>query len=82
MDLNTAVAILVQQCNELNNLIVSLQQQTYNAQSLIQQENSIPAINPQINALTASMSIIMTAINSQDVIVQNSIDKVAELSGA
>lgn len=80
MDLVTAVSVLVQQAGQLNNLIVQLSMQADNAMALVNQENSVPTINPQIHSLTASMSIIMTAINSQDVMVQQAIDKVAELS--
>lgn len=80
MDLNTAVAILVQQSNQLTNLVSQLNTLAFQSQELINQENSIPAINPQIHSLTASMSIVMTSVNAQDILVQQAIDKVAELS--
>lgn len=80
MDLKTAVYILVQQCGQLSNLMMQLQNQSFEAQRLVDQENSIPESIPQIKSMMASMSIVMTAINSQDVVVQQAIDKVSELA--
>ena len=80
MDLITAVAILTQQANELQNLSNQLSAQAYSAQELMNRENSVTAINPQVHAITANMNISITSIQSQMVIVQQAVDKVAELS--
>ena len=80
MDLKTAIAILTQQAIQLGQFTGELQGLSNLAASIIDQENSVTAVNPQIHALTATMGVIMTAINSQDIIVQQAIDKVAELS--
>lgn len=80
MDLKTAVYILVQQCGQLSNLMIQLQNQSFETQRLIDQENSISDPIYQIKSMMASMSIVMSAINSQDVVVQQAIDKVSELS--
>lgn len=80
MDLNTAIAVLVQQSTQLVSLVSQLNSLSYQSQELINQENSIPAVNPQIHSLTASMSIVMNSVNSQDILLQQAIDKVAELS--
>ena len=80
MDLITAVAILVQQINEINGAIGQLGSQASAAQNLIDQENSVTAINPQIHALTANMNIAIVSIQSQIAIIQQAVDKVAELS--
>lgn len=81
MDLKTAIAVLIQQGNDLNTMINNLLNNAYNAQSLVNQENNnITAINPQIKSLAATMSIIMTSINSQDVLAQGTIDTIAQLA--
>lgn len=81
MDLKTAIAVLIQQGNDLNTMINNLLNNAYNAQSLVNQDNNgIPAINPQIKSLAATMSIIMTSINSQDVLAQGTIDTIAQLA--
>lgn len=81
MELKTAVHILVQQIADLSNLVFQLQSQANNAGLLVDAENnSIVDISAQIHAACASMGVIMTAINSQSVIVQQAIDKVADAS--
>ena len=80
MDLRTAVAILNQQTSQVMQLVAELQGLANIASSIMDEENSVIAVNPQIHSLTASMSIVMTAIGSQDIVVQQAIDKVAELS--
>lgn len=80
MDLVTAVAILVQQINELQITTSQLANQANLAQLLVAQENSVIAINPQVNALTANMDILISSIQSELTIVQQNIDRVAELS--
>ena len=80
MDLITAVAILVQQTSELQNIATQLGQQAYMAKNIVDQENSIIEVNPQVHALTANMNISVQSIQSTVVIVQQAIDKVAELS--
>ena len=80
MDLNTAIAILLQQTGELNTLSTQVGSQAYQCQELIGQENSIPAVDPQIHAITANMNICIQSIHSTLTIVQQAVDRVAELS--
>lgn len=83
MDLKTAVYIMQQQLNQFSSLINELLAQSGETMALINMENydnSIASVKAQIHAFTASMSIVMSASGSQSVIVQQSIDKVAELS--
>lgn len=82
MDLVTAVNVLVQQANELQNVSSQLINQSYMAKSIVEQENSVIEINPQVHALTANMNISVQSVQSTVVIVQQAIDKVAELSNA
>lgn len=80
MDLQTAVAILVQQVAQMNNVAAQLQYQAQEVSQLADMENnSIPDPVAQIKSLMASMTIQMTALNAQDVIVQQAIDRVAEI---
>lgn len=83
MELKTAVYIMQQQSNQASQLLAQILGQCGEAMTLIDQENydnSIASVKDQIHALTASMSVVMTAINSQTIIMQQAIDKVAELS--
>lgn len=82
MDLITAVNILVQQANELQNISYQLVNQAVMAKSIVDQENSVIEVNPQVHALTANMNISVQSTQSTVVIVQQAIDKVAELSNA
>lgn len=79
MDLITAVTIIVQQMSDLQATVAQLSAQTYTAQGLLN-DTGEAAVNPQIHALTATMNIEITAIHSQMTIIQQSVDKIAELS--
>ncbi len=82
MDLLTAVAILVSQCQETMNDVNSISSMSYSIQELANQENTIPAINPQIKAIISSMDVDMTALKSQIVLLQQAIDQVASIVGS
>lgn len=80
MDLKTAVSILVQQCEQMSGVALVVQQQSQIASQLANMENnSIPDPEDQIKSMMASMTIQMTALNSQDVIVQQAIDRISEI---
>lgn len=79
MDLQTAVAILNQQAGQMMAIANVVQSQAYEASQLVSQENGIPSPEAQIKSLMASMTIQMTALNAQDVIVQQYIDKISEI---
>lgn len=79
MDLLTAVAILNQQVQQLMSVTQLVQVQASEASQLVNETNSIPNPEAQIKSLMASMSIQMTALNAQDVIVQQYIDKISEI---
>lgn len=79
MDLQTAVAILYQQCQQMVNVANIVNGLAYNVSQLASQENSIPSPEAQIKSMMASMTIQMTALNAQDVIVQQYIDKISEI---
>lgn len=80
MDLITAVTVLQQQLEQLNALVIQFQQLGYQTKNVLDVVNSVPEINPQIKSLAASMNIMITALNSQDVIVQATVDRISELS--
>ena len=83
MDLQTAVAILDQQANQMVQIAnVILQQAVLVSQLANMENNSIPDPEGQIKSFMGSMNIQMTALNSQDVLVQQAIDKVAEIVNA
>lgn len=81
MDFKTAVSILVQQCDQMAAVALTVQQQSQIASQLANMENnSIPDPEDQIKSLMASMTIQMTALNAQDVIVQQAIDRISAYS--
>ena len=80
MDLVTAAAVLAQQTAELQNISMQLGQQSDRINYILNQENSVTEVNPQVHAITANMNISVQAIQSTIVIVQQAIDRVAELS--
>ena len=80
MDLITAAAVLAQQVTELQNLSMQLCQQSNRINDILNEENSITEVNPQVHAITANMNISVQSIQSTIVIVQQAIDRVAELS--
>ncbi len=80
MDLITAVAILNQAIVDFQVTGNQLMTQASQAYELVKQENSVIAVNPQVHALTGSMNIAITSLHSQLALVQQAVDKVAELS--
>lgn len=82
MDLHTAVAILNQQAQEMMAVANVVLSQAGQASQLVNEQNSIPSPEAQIKSLMASMTIQMTALNAQDVIVQQYIDKISEILAA
>lgn len=80
MDLKTAVAILNQQVMQLMGVVQIIQVQASEVSQLADFENnSIPDPEDQIKSMMASMTIQMTALGSQDVIVQQAIDRISEI---
>lgn len=79
MDLITAVSVLVAQAQETNNSLVNIMNQCFQVQNLANQENSVPAVNPQIKAIIASIDANMSAFGSQTVLLQGAIDEVARI---
>lgn len=80
MDLKTAVAILNQQVMQLMGVVQTIQVQSAEVSQLADFENnSIPDPEDQIKSMMASMTIQMTALSSQDVIVQQAIDRISEI---
>lgn len=82
MDLQTAVAILNQQVAQMSNIAGNLSMQAMQVSQLVNEQNSIPSPEAQIKSMMASMTIQMTALNAQDVIVQQYIDKISEILAA
>lgn len=79
MDIQTAVAILNQQANQMIQIASTVQQQAALVEGLVNEQNSIASPEAQIKSMMASMTIQMTALNSQDVIVQQCIDRISEI---
>lgn len=80
MDLKTAVDILVQQVSQMNNVAITLANQSDLVSQLANMENnSISNPEDQIKSMMASMTIQMGALNSQDVIVQQAIDRISDI---
>ena len=81
MDLKTLSAILSQQTQDSSNIIASIQQLAFTVSQLANQENSIAEVNPQVKALMGTASILMQSLNSQNVLVQQTIDAISSLVG-
>ena len=81
MDLVTLSAILSQQTQDSSNIVLSLQQLAFSVSQLANQENSVPEINPQVKSLMGTASILMQSLNSQNVLVQQTIDAISALVG-
>lgn len=79
MDLKTLSAILSQQMQDSVSIAASLQQLSYTVSQLANQENSIADVNPQVKALMGTASILMQSLNSQNVLVQQTIDKISQI---
>lgn len=76
MELKTSCAVLEQQLQQVASIVSSLQAISNNAGALANEENTTSDINQQIKSLMASATIQMQALNSQDVLVQQTIDKI------
>lgn len=72
------VDVLVQQLNQCMGIVVQLQNIAEATSQLAQQEIT-EDVNAQIKSLMASATIQMTALNSQDVLTQQTIDKILAL---
>ena len=72
------VTILNQQVLQMTVIAGAIQNQSSDAMSIINAENSIADVVEQIKSLMASMNIQMTAINSQNVIIQQWIDEISK----
>lgn len=81
MDLKTLSAILSQQTQDSSNIIASIQQLAFTVSQLANQENSMAEVNPQVKALMGTASILMQSLNSQNVLVQQTIDAISSLVG-
>ena len=81
MDLITLSAILSQQVQDSVNIDVSIQQLAFTVSQLANQENSMAEVNPQVKALMGTASILMQSLNSQNVLVQQTIDAISSLVG-
>lgn len=81
MDLITAAAILSTQSMQLTNAVNSIFNQVEMIKSLANMTNSVPDINPQIKGILASMTVDVTALQSQQVIFQGIMDELARIVG-
>lgn len=79
MDLKTLSAILSQQIQDSVNMGASVQQVAFTVSQLANQENSIAEVNPQVKALMGTASILMQSLNSQNVLVQQTIDAISQI---
>ena len=79
MDLKTLSAILSQQVQDAVNMEVSIQQLAFTVSQLANQENSMAEVNPQVKALMGTASILMQSLNSQNVLVQQTIDAISQI---
>lgn len=79
MDLKTLSAILSQQIQDSVNMGASIQQLAFTVSQLVNQENSTAEVNPQVKALMGTASILMQSLNSQNVLVQQTIDSISQI---
>ena len=79
MDLKTLSAILSQQIQDFVNIGASIQQLAFTVSQLVNQENSTVEVNPQVKALMGTASIFMQSLNSQNVLVQQTIDSISQI---
>lgn len=79
MDLKTLSAILSQQIQDSVNMGASVQQLAFTVSQLANQENSMAEVNPQVKALMGTASILMQSLNSQNVLVQQTIDSISQI---
>ena len=81
MELKTLSAILTQQLQDAMNMVASLSGLAYNVSQLVNQENSIADINPQVKSLMGTANINMQSMVAQNVLVQQTIDAISQLVG-
>lgn len=81
MELKTLSAILSQQIQDSVNIGASIQQLAFTVSQLANQENSVAEVNPQVKALMGTASILMQSLNSQNVLVQQTIDAISGIVG-
>ena len=79
MDLKTLSAILSQQIQDSVNIGASIQQLAFTVSQLANQENSMAEVNPKVKALMGTASIYMQSLNSQNVLVQQTIDSISKI---
>lgn len=79
MDLITAAAILVSQAMEAQAASSYILSQANMIQQLATQENSTPAINPQVKAIVASADANMEGLRAQTVLLQTALDQIANI---
>lgn len=80
-DLKTLSAILSQQTQDSANATMAMQQLAFTVSQLANQETPVPEVNPQVKALMGTAAIQMTALNSQNVLIQQTIDAISKLVG-
>ena len=79
MELKTLCAIFAEQLGESSLEVSQLISIAGRASQLVNQENSVADVNQQVKSLMASATIQMQALNSQNVLVQQTIDKILEI---
>lgn len=81
MELKTLSAIFFQQTQDSASMATSIQQLAFTVSQLSNQENIIAEVNPQVKALMGTAAILMQSINSQNVLIQQTIDSISQLVG-
>lgn len=71
--------VLSQQIQSCQNIAGMIQSLAYNAQEVIKQEMTEEDKKDQVKSLMASATIQMNSLNSQDILAQQTIDKILEL---
>lgn len=79
MELKTNCDILIQQLEQSSSIVSSLQAIANAASELANQENGVADVTQQVKSLMASATIQMEAVRSQNVLVQQTIDKILSL---
>lgn len=79
MELKTLSEILSRQFQDSLTMLYSIQNVAVDLSRLTNQDNSIPEVNPQVKALMGTANIMMQSINSQNVLIQQTIDAIAQL---
>lgn len=79
MELKTLSEILNRQIQDGLSMIYAIQNVAADVSRLTDQENSIAEINPQVKALMGTANILMQSMNSQNVLIQQSIDAISQL---